>query len=63
MEKVLTNNLILCAGKHCVNTGIKLLKIKHLHKEGWFCENCSKELLAENLVEEINQTSESKGIS
>lgn len=51
MEKNPSNNLILCAGKHCVNTGIKLLRIKHLHKEGWFCYNCITELRKEDLIE------------
>ena len=47
-------NLKICAGKNCPNTGIKILKIKYLHKTGWFCENCTKKLSKEELIEPEN---------
>jgi hypothetical protein len=42
----------LCARKGCVNDGVKLLTIIYLHKIGWFCEKCVKELISNELVEE-----------
>ena len=44
------NNLKICAGKNCTNNGIKLLRIKYLQKEGWFCNNCIIELMREDLI-------------
>ena len=46
------DNLKICAGKNCPNKGGKLLKIRYIHQEGWFCKNCTKELSKEGLIEE-----------
>jgi hypothetical protein len=41
-----------CAGKGCNNNAIKCLEINFLHKHGWFCNSCSKELMLNGLARE-----------
>lgn len=42
-----------CAGKGCNNKGTCKLKIRYIHKHGWFCGSCKDILLERNLVDEI----------
>jgi hypothetical protein len=43
-----------CAGKGCGQKANSIFEIKYLHKTGYFCDNCSKDLLELGLVEEEN---------
>jgi hypothetical protein len=41
-----------CAGKGCNNNATKCLEINFLHKHGWFCDSCTKELIINGLARE-----------
>lgn len=41
-----------CAGKNCHNDAIVKLKVKFIRKIGFFCESCSLELKALDLIDE-----------
>lgn len=41
----------ICAGKDCVDAGIKLLKIIYIKKSGWFCDACAEEMRESGLID------------
>ncbi len=49
-----SNNIELfnCAGNGCGNYARNRLTILYLHKSGWFCDSCKRDLLDSKLVEE-----------
>ena len=40
-----------CAGKDCKRDAVRILQVKFIHKKGAFCERCSSELHALDLIE------------
>jgi hypothetical protein len=44
-----------CAGRGCSNRADVNLDLMFLHKQGWFCEECSTYLLQNKLAEEIRK--------
>ncbi|MGB6532818.1 MAG: hypothetical protein WBF33_32385 [Candidatus Nitrosopolaris sp.] len=46
-----------CAGTGCTNMGLYLLRVRFVNKNGWFCSSCKKSLLADMLLEEIEESS------
>ena len=42
-----------CACKGCTNIGLRKCNVQYIHKEGWFCEECFKELAKNGLIKEI----------
>jgi hypothetical protein len=42
-----------CSGKGCTDIGKTLLKIVYVNKTGYFCESCSKDILHQELAEEV----------
>jgi hypothetical protein len=40
-----------CAGRNCKNAGISNLKIKYIHKSGWFCNSCKNDLKEADLID------------
>jgi hypothetical protein len=51
-KKSSSQSFNLCAGKECQNIGIHSLEVRYVHKKGWFCDSCTNNLVADNLVEE-----------
>jgi hypothetical protein len=39
-----------CAGKYCENNGINRLRILYINKIGYFCDSCTHQLLALDIV-------------
>ena len=42
-----------CYGRNCTSIGKNPLKIIYIHKIGWFCDNCKKDLLDLKLADEV----------
>jgi len=40
-----------CAGRNCKNHGKYKLIVKYIHKFGWFCEDCTKDLQEMDLAD------------
>jgi hypothetical protein len=47
------NNAKKCAGKDCDRVGKNLLKVRYLKKSGLFCDFCTNDLIAADLVIKI----------
>jgi hypothetical protein len=53
MDSVKNYNLVeykQCAGKNCKKNGINQLKILFINKIGYFCDRCTDQLLALEIV-------------
>jgi hypothetical protein len=45
-----------CAGRGCSNPAIHKLEILYIKKIGWFCGFCKCSLVADGLVQELDNT-------
>jgi hypothetical protein len=46
-----------CAGKGCDRTGRTILEVRYLNKIGFFCDRCTKDLIAADLALQVKDTS------
>jgi hypothetical protein len=42
-----------CAGRGCSEQGIHYLKIRYIHKHGWFCDSCKNAIIGDKLADEV----------
>jgi hypothetical protein len=52
----ITQQYKICAARNCSDPGIYCMEILYLRRNGWFCERCKNNLIADGLLVQYPDT-------